>query len=65
MFKKWGKIGNHGLTKTSNNSENHEKSSLNLKKIDYSNKAKADFFMVLIYRLKNISSLPGGRELMV
>ena len=30
MFKNRNKIGNHWLTRTSNNSENHEKSSLNL-----------------------------------
>ena len=40
MFKNRNKIGNHRLSRTSNNSENHEKSSLNLKKIDYNNKAK-------------------------
>ena len=34
-------MGNHRLTRTSNNSENHEKYSLNLKMIDYNNKAKA------------------------
>ena len=33
-------MGNHRLTRTSNNSEDHEISSLNLKKIDYKNKAK-------------------------
>ena len=35
------KIGNHQLTGTSNNSKNHEKSSLNLKKINYNYKEKA------------------------
>ena len=33
-------MGNHRLTRTSNNSKDHEISSLNLKKIDYKNKAK-------------------------
>ena len=65
MFKNRNKIGNHRLSRTSNNSENHEKSSLNLKKIDYNNKTKLNFFMVLIYRLKNISRPLGERELMV
>ena len=41
MFKNRNKIGNHQLTRTSNNSENHEKSSIYLKKINYNNKAKA------------------------
>ena len=43
IFKNRNKIGNHQLTRTSNNSEIHEKSSLNLKKINnyYNNKAKA------------------------
>ena len=41
MFKNRNIIGNHRLTRTSNDIENHEKSSINLKKIDYNNKAKA------------------------
>ena len=43
MFKNRNKIGNHRLPRTSNNSENHEISSLNLKKIDNNNKAKTKF----------------------
>ena len=48
MFKNRNKLENHRLTSTSNNIENHEKSSLNLKKI-------LIITAILIYRLENIS----------
>ena len=61
MFKNMNKIGNHRLTGTSNNSENHEKSSLNLKKINYNNKTKAKLLYGFIIQTGKRFNTPWGK----
>ena len=53
-------IGNHRLTRTSNNSETI-KIFTKLKKNDYNNNKRLNFFMVLIYRVKIIFKTPWGK----